>query len=90
MLIAIISGIPQTLQANVRIVGLPQTRIKPSLSTFCQIRYSVSIAIIRRYIKLKTKLRGLSPRANYTDRATAACQRSDCHLLQIETATWSA
>jgi hypothetical protein len=26
--------------------------------------------------KLKTKLRGLSPQANYTDRATAACRRS--------------
>jgi hypothetical protein len=25
---------------------------------------------------LKTKLHGLSPRANYTDRTTAACQRS--------------
>jgi hypothetical protein len=25
---------------------------------------------------IKTKLRGLSPRANYTDRATAACRRS--------------
>jgi hypothetical protein len=24
-------------------------------------------------LKLKTKLRGLSPRANYTDRSTAAC-----------------
>jgi hypothetical protein len=24
------------------------------------------------------KLHGLSPRANYTDRATAACRRSDC------------
>jgi hypothetical protein len=24
------------------------------------------------------KLRGLSPRANYTDQATAACERSDC------------
>jgi hypothetical protein len=38
--------------------------------------------------KTKTKLHGLSPRANYTDRATAACQRSDCQLLQIEGATW--
>jgi hypothetical protein len=37
----------------------------------------------------KKKLHGLSPRANYTDRATAACQRSDCQLLQIESATWS-
>jgi hypothetical protein len=25
-------------------------------------------------LKLKTKLHGLSPRANYTDRATTACQ----------------
>jgi hypothetical protein len=32
----------------------------------------------------KTKLHGLSPRANYTDRATAACRRSDCQLLRIE------
>jgi hypothetical protein len=38
----------------------------------------------------KKKLHGLSPRANYTDRATAACQRSDCQLLRIEGATWSA
>jgi hypothetical protein len=28
------------------------------------------------YLKLKTKLRGLSPRANYTDRAAAAGRRS--------------
>jgi hypothetical protein len=40
--------------------------------------------------KLKKKLHGLSPRANYTDRATAACRRSDCQLLRIEGATWSA
>jgi hypothetical protein len=38
----------------------------------------------------KIKLHGLSPRANYTDRATAACRRSDCQLLRIEGATWSA
>jgi hypothetical protein len=36
------------------------------------------------------KLHDLSPRANYTDRATAACRRSDCQLLRIEGATWSA
>jgi hypothetical protein len=39
---------------------------------------------------IKTKLHGLSPRANYTDRATAACRRSDCQLLRIEGATWLA
>jgi hypothetical protein len=32
----------------------------------------------------KTNLHGLSPRANYTDRATADCQRSDRQLLRIE------
>jgi hypothetical protein len=37
-----------------------------------------------------TKLHGLSPQANYTDRATAACQWSDCQLVRIEGATWSA
>jgi hypothetical protein len=40
-------------------------------------------------IKQKKKLHGLSPRANYTDRATAACRRSDCQLLRIKGATWS-
>jgi hypothetical protein len=38
----------------------------------------------------KTKLHGLSPRANYTDRATAACRRSDCQLVRIEGDTCSA
>jgi hypothetical protein len=41
----------------------------------------------RKHIK---KLLGLSPRANNTDRATAACRRNDCQLLRIEGATWSA
>jgi hypothetical protein len=36
------------------------------------------------------KLHGLSPRANNTDRATAASRRSDCQLLRIKGATWSA
>jgi hypothetical protein len=36
------------------------------------------------------KLHGLSPRANYTDRVTTACRRSDCQLLPVEGATWSA
>jgi hypothetical protein len=38
--------------------------------------------------KTKSKLHGLSPRANYTDRAAAACRRSDCQPLRIEGATW--
>jgi hypothetical protein len=32
-------------------------------------------------MKQKNKLHGLSPRVNYTDRATAACRRSDCQLF---------
>jgi hypothetical protein len=40
--------------------------------------------------ELKKKLHGLSPRANYTDQATAACRQSDCQLLQTEGATWAA
>jgi hypothetical protein len=32
-------------------------------------------------LKLKTKLHGLSPRANYTDWATAPCRRRDCQLF---------
>jgi hypothetical protein len=41
------------------------------------------------HLPKKTKLHGPNPRANYTDRATAACRRSDCQLLRIEGATWS-
>jgi hypothetical protein len=39
---------------------------------------------------IKTKLRGLSPRANYIYRATVACRRRSCQLLQIEGVTRSA
>jgi hypothetical protein len=54
---------------------------------------NISVSLFRfrlDLIKLKLKLHGLSPRANYTDRATAACRRSDCQLFRIEGATWSA
>jgi hypothetical protein len=43
-----------------------------------------------RNITTKNKLRCQSPRANYTDRATTACRRSDCQLLRIKSVTWSA
>jgi hypothetical protein len=48
-----------------------------------------SILLLNKKLAEK-KLHGLSPRPNYTDRATAACRRSDCQLLRIEGATWSA
>jgi hypothetical protein len=40
--------------------------------------------------KAKTKLRGFGPRANYADRATAACWRKQCKLLRIDSVAWSA
>jgi hypothetical protein len=39
------------------------------------------------YINNKKNLHGLSPRKDYTYRATAACRQSDCQLLRIEGAT---
>jgi hypothetical protein len=42
------------------------------------------------HLKTKTKLHGLSQRANYTNRVNAACRRSDCQLVRIEGATWLA
>jgi hypothetical protein len=52
------------------------------------IHYPMSID--PRYKQQTNKLHGLSPRVNYTNRATAACRRSDCQLLRIKGATWSA
>jgi hypothetical protein len=64
---------------------------KKSVSRLC-----IQCGILNNYnpIGLKTKkkkLRGLSPRVNYTDRATAACRRSDfqlfadrgCHVVSV-------
>jgi hypothetical protein len=38
---------------------------------------SMTLSTYKKYTKTN-KLRGLSPRANYTDRATAACRRTQC------------
>jgi hypothetical protein len=67
-------------------------RCSQSSSPFGRGHSHVGCLVVKRIeTKLKkTKLHGLSPRANYTDRATVACRRSDCQLLRIEGATWSA
>jgi hypothetical protein len=44
---------------------------------------------IKSELLTKTKLHGLSLRANYTDWVTAACRQSDCQLLLIKSAMWS-
>jgi hypothetical protein len=54
------------------------------------LKYLVMLLHVKFGMYKKTKLHGLSPQANYTDQATAACRRSDCQLLRIEGATWSA
>jgi hypothetical protein len=54
--------------------------------TFC----SFSQLTLTSSLKQTNKLHGLSPRANYTDRATAASRRSNCQLLRIKGAKWSA
>jgi hypothetical protein len=42
------------------------------------------LSTVLRAIAADKILHGLSPRANYTYRATAACRRSDYQLLRIE------
>jgi hypothetical protein len=63
---------------------------KTELFTHSAVQSTSSNPISVIVLKKNTKLHGLSARANYTDRATAACRRSDCQLLRIEGATWSA
>jgi hypothetical protein len=53
----------------------------------CSVYLFYFFVIIKNYLnnncidKRITKLRGFNPQANTTDRATAACQRSQCKLL---------
>jgi hypothetical protein len=73
-----------------RKTGLLSTRV-----TWCSVHSLVIItSCFIAYVDfgpscIKKNLHGLSPRANYTDRATAACPLSVCQLLRIEGATWS-
>jgi hypothetical protein len=60
----------------------------PPLSCFAQWQYRNQWGLSEvRLLLFLLLLHGLSPRANYTDRA---CRRSDCQLLWIMGATWSA
>jgi hypothetical protein len=67
----------------------------PSLRKTAEERSLLPVTYLLTYLNMlnyfnKKKLHGLNPRTNYTDRATAACRRSDCQLLRIKGATWSA
>jgi hypothetical protein len=62
-------------------------------STKYPLRFTKHFGVTITFCTYKQKtntLHGLSPRANYTDRETAACRRSNCQLLRIKGATWSA
>jgi hypothetical protein len=78
-------GFRQSLQANTGIVYqlghdcfLPNPfKFTIHLSPYHSTLYSLATdGAIKRTKPSKTKLRGFGPRANYTDRATAACWRS--------------
>jgi hypothetical protein len=60
-------------------------RIEPKLlvHTACNVACELTELSHQKLI-FKKILRGFSPQANYTDRATAACRRSYCQLLRIE------
>jgi hypothetical protein len=76
--------------SNIGTVGSYLTRVT-GLSILSVLAWLWEALMLRsRNSTPKNKLHGLSPRANYTDRATAACRRSDCQLLRIKGAMWSA
>jgi hypothetical protein len=58
------------------------THFKFGMATECLVRNlrSFSWSVGTKDV-IKLKLHGLSPPANCTDRATAACRRSDCQLF---------
>jgi hypothetical protein len=62
--------------------------LSPKLSFSCRLNELTDLLTC--HLKTKTKLRGPSPRANYTDRENAACRRSEHQLLRIQGAMWSA
>jgi hypothetical protein len=74
-------------------IGISICDIVHFMSLFCCLKNCSETSLMnvsKVILQTTNKLHGLSPRANYTDRATAACRRSDCQLLRIEDATWSA
>jgi hypothetical protein len=54
---------------------------RPPASVTCAVEHKGRTKL---WQQKQNKLHGLSPRANYTDRATAACRRSDWQLLRTE------
>jgi hypothetical protein len=80
------SLVKETASASIRRLAYPsRSNFQDQRLTYGSLVGGVkrkSISALPSY-KIKTKLHGLSPRANYNDRATVACRRSDCQLLRI-------
>jgi hypothetical protein len=81
---------PKHVAIKIWIKHLKQSLRKTVSLTTLSSKQSQSASFSLTHVQYKkTKLHGLSPRANYTDQATAACRRSDYQLVRIEGATWS-
>jgi hypothetical protein len=88
----------ETTESPVQTQHLNSVMLKPDcIQEVCIFMHLPTYSILNMYWSFlfevhkikKNKLRGLSPLANYTHRAAAACRRSECQLLQISDATWS-
>jgi hypothetical protein len=74
---------PTSPTSGGRSVGPARSRTQATESLCVPSSSSKSLLVFSSFWPLK-KLHGLSLRANYTDRATVACRRSDCQLLRIK------
>jgi hypothetical protein len=91
------SGVRQPKKADRKMIGMGAKSIAVvravTVFKFGPIQHEeLSAVLISSHVDQieKKKLHGLSPRANYTDRATATPRRSNSQLLRKKGATWSA
>jgi hypothetical protein len=78
-----------SLQTTLTGFGLQHTKCLTNLMILQEfLRPTIRYTILPH--KKRTKLRGRSPQANYTYRATASCRRSKCQSLRVEGVAWSA
>jgi hypothetical protein len=80
-----LEGLEKSRNISVMITGVPnETSSHPEGSLYTNPQRSHGNRCLNchwAYMHTKTKFHGLSPRANYADRATAACRRSACQLF---------
>jgi hypothetical protein len=64
------------MRTSVNETGVSDTAAQKAGGQNTKCTYTRLITMVRHKKKTKTKLRGRSPQANYTDQVTAACRRS--------------